>query len=155
MSWDEGRGNSLWTQMRQCNELPGFDTVFPILLMHSAVDIFPACLPPSFFPLPASSPSLSLFQPIRHDSTSWLLANSQPEDISCVCVCLSGWVCGWVRVSSYLESMCPYFWQSWVCEAHYIWVYLCDASKKRTFNVLESEPQWSESQVCGCYVGCC
>lgn len=47
-----------------------------VLRMHSAAHIFPACIPPSLFPL-------SLFQPIRHDSTSWLLANSQPEDISC------------------------------------------------------------------------
>lgn len=35
-------GNSLCAQMRQCNELPGFDTVFPISLMLPAVDILPA-----------------------------------------------------------------------------------------------------------------
>ena len=109
--WDDGWGrNSLWTQMRQCNELPGFDTVFPILLMHSAVDIFPACLA-SLPPFLLSSPglvsvSLSLFQPIRHDSTSWLLANSQPEDISCVCVCV--WVGEGVNISVF-EGVCPYF----------------------------------------------
>lgn len=107
--------------MRQCNELPGFDTVFPILLIHSAVDIFPACLPPSFFPLPASSPSLSVFQPIRHDSTSWLLANSQPEDISCVWECVCGWVGGWgchhiwkvcVHISDSLGCVCLCVWST-------------------------------------------
>lgn len=51
---EEGReagylGNSLCAEMRQCNELPGFDTVFPISLMLPAVDILPACHPPSFF----------------------------------------------------------------------------------------------------------
>lgn len=83
---------SPWSHWRLCNELPGFDTVFPrslthtsrqtdrVLVIHSAVDLFTACTPPHpHIPLPVSS----LFQSIRHDSTSWLWANSPPEDISC------------------------------------------------------------------------
>lgn len=121
-------GNSLWAQMRQCNELPGFDTVFPILLMHSVVDIFPACLPPSCFPLPASSPSPSLFQPIRHDSTSWLLANSQPEDIICVCecVCVGGWGCQHIGLWYFLTVLGVFMC---VCVRACVWGTLYESSR--------------------------
>ena len=111
--WDEGWRKTPygpgWDSQMSCQVLIQFSQSLThssrqtgVLLMHSAVDIFPACLPSSFFPLSALTLSPSLFQPIRHDSTSWLLAYSQPEDINCVCEYVCGWGCQHI--------LCPYFW---------------------------------------------
>lgn len=96
---------------------------------------FPS-LPPSFSVFPPS-----LFQPIRHDSTSWLQANSQPGDISS-CECRRGrGGRGWQHIC--LLKVCVLSSDS-LCWDGSLWA---PNGKACWFNVAETEPEWSESQV--------
>lgn len=74
----EAAGDQRWRQ-----ELSGFvcASLNPAKASCRTYTFLP---PPSFL---LCSPR-SLFQPIRHDSTSWLLARSQPEDRSRACAAL-------------------------------------------------------------------
>lgn len=161
--WMKDRRCSLWSHTRQCNELPGFDTVFPNR-QHTHPDRqgltntfccrhFPS-LPPSFLfsspGLVSVSVSVPAYQTWQYQLAAGKLTARGYK------LCLSVCVCVWMRMSTCLsfEGVCPYFlcglgvfaWLHWLArEASNTWT--C------WFKVIESEPEWSESQVLGCFSG--